>query len=228
VTATLCPQANVHADFLQLHQALQMRGFTSAGDTYALEVQDATGATATLLIAPFANGSTGETAGLSYGVRATGAADAMAIVGDDKGSPTYGLIVDQGQITEILPDQLSGASGVRALVVNAQVRRLSCKQCSNYCRFATILTGIVLGLAVAFLVVSTGGLAAGVAGALGSALISGGGLVASQFCPSFCNCSYCGCNETCYDSASACTAACSGFGLSCISNICRSPQPFEC
>ena len=205
-------------------------GFTPAGDAYVVKEQSGTSpAVATLFLAPLANAATGETAVLTYGVRATGEIVALAVIGDENQSPTYGLIVAAGQVQEVLPDQVAAPSAVRAMVINAQPQRLSCKQCSGYCKFASALTGIVLAAMVAVVLIGTGGLGLPflLAGALAGGLFAGGGLVASQFCPQFCGCVYCNCNETCYNTASECTSNCRG-GLSCLTGICRPPQPFEC
>lgn len=229
-TAMMCPAASANADVDLLHRELRRRGFVVSGPAYSLEV-DEIGDTpdASIFIVPFANSITNETAGLAYGELTTGGNPIpIVIIGDENESPLLALVVDNGEIQEIVPSTNRNAARSlrRQHLAASGGLPFTCRRCSAACRFSAGLGGIAVGIIFGVLAVGTGGVAAIGLGLAGAAF-GLGGFLAGEFCPNWCGCVYCGCTDTCYNSAGECTAVCKAT-LGCFSRICDSAQPGDC
>lgn len=226
--AAMCAVATVDADIDLLHRELRRRGFAVTGPAYALEVDELSDAPdASILIIPFENSATNETAGLAYGVLATGGDPVpIVVIGDADQSPTLALIIDNGQIQEIEPAASRQRQRQRQSMAAGAPPPFTCRRCSASCRFSAGLGGIAIGIIFAVIAVGTGGVGA-IALGLAGAAFGLGGYLAGEYCPGWCGCVYCGCTDTCYNSAGDCTAVCQA-SLSCLSRICDSAQPGDC
>jgi hypothetical protein len=230
LAGSLCPTAQANADFDRLYGDLLSRGFTVSGDAYAVEIDEVSGLPdASILIFPFANSDSGDTAGLSYGVVSSGGPPIpIAVIGDAEQSPYMALVVDNGAIQEI--PAASGPLSSRHLQrLRAQATSgppWTCRRCSAYCRIANNLSGIGIGVALAVVAIAATGV-----GAIALAIAAGAfvlaGFIAGEFCPNWCGCLYCSCTDSCYSNITECQAVCQP-SLACFTGICDPAGVGDC